>query len=281
MIRVSVVGCGRVGSTLGYLFSRCPGYEVGDIFSRTVSSVSALKALVPSARACNRIEEIGVSDIYLLTMTDSAIIDTAESYALALPLRSGDLVLHWSGALSSESLGPYRERGADIGSIHPVKSFSDPVAAAETFSGTWCGVEGEDLKRLHEVVRAIGGIPFDIPTEHKLLYHAAAVFSCNYVVALFDIGVQCLMRIGIEREIAQKILLPLLKGTYENLTRARPEDALTGPIARGDLQLVERQHAHVSSHSEELGELYRILGEATARMKGREEIEALLKEQGL
>lgn len=277
MVRVSIIGCGRVGCTLAALFSRAQGYEVVSLYSLSSASVEKAGELVPGALRCRRIEEVEESDLYLLTMPDSAIKETAAQYAALLSLRSNPLVIHWSGALSSSVLSPYADFGARIGSIHPIKSFADPQRAADTFPGTWCGIEGDDIEQLAHIAKALGGVPFVIPQGKKLLYHGAAVFSSNYVVTLLSLGIRCLAEIGIEKEAAQKILLPLLESTYQNLTKAPPEKALTGPIARGDINLVEDQFGDLCNLSPELGELYRVLGRATAELVDRREIVTLLE----
>ena len=163
--------------------------------------------------------------------------------------------VHCAGGLDAASVG------AD-GSFHPLKSFADPALAARTFEGTPVAVEGRAWRRLERIARSIGGAPFRV--RGKAAYHAGAVFASNYLVACFDAAVKLLVKAGLKRRDAARVLLPLAKGTVANLEAVGLPAALTGPVERGDVGTV-RRHCAVA------GPLYAALGRACiaiAREKG-------------
>ncbi|MCX6101238.1 MAG: DUF2520 domain-containing protein, partial [Candidatus Bipolaricaulota bacterium] len=80
------------------------------------------------------------------------------------------------------------------------------------------------------------------------LYHVSAVLASNYLVTLLDLASALWPELGATREEGLRALLPLVRGTIENVDRLGIPAALTGPIARGDAGTV----AH---HLEVLGEL--------------------------
>ena len=73
----------------------------------------------------------------------------------------------------------------------------------------------------------------------KAAYHTAAVMSSNYLVTLVKLAADLWDSFGIPREQAIQALLPLLKGTINNIENLGVPNALTGPIARGDIGTVQ------------------------------------------
>jgi predicted short-subunit dehydrogenase-like oxidoreductase (DUF2520 family) len=139
------------------------------------------------------------------------------------------------------------------------------------FDGTFCGVEG-DATALHILTAAytkIGAIPVAIDSEFKSIYHAAAVFASNYLVTLLDVAQQAYAKAGIPNGEALKLMEPLVRGTVDNVFRLGPTDALTGPIARGDIATAVKQYRAVNTWNEDLGALYKQLGKLTADIAAR------------
>jgi len=93
-------------------------------------------------------------------------------------------------------------------------------------------------------------------------YHAAAVFVANYPVTLLAEAKALMERAGVPAATAQRALLQLLRGTLNNLNGGAPQDALTGPAVRGDVQTIER-HLNVLKDDPDLQQLYRRLADRT------------------
>jgi predicted short-subunit dehydrogenase-like oxidoreductase (DUF2520 family) len=72
------------------------------------------------------------------------------------------------------------------------------------------------------------------------VYHAAAVFASNYLVALAGQAVELLQSIGWTEREAVTGLVPLMQGALAEVERRGPTAALTGPIRRGDVETVTR-----------------------------------------
>jgi len=75
-----------------------------------------------------------------------------------------------------------------------------------------------------------------------------------------------------DREEVRRGILGLVRGTLQNLEKMTPAEALTGPIARGDLETIDRHRQALTDYAPELAELYRLLGRYTAEMIGKEKI---------
>ena len=116
--------------------------------------------------------------------------------------------------------------------------------------------EAQDLGR--EIIEALGGSDMVIPSEGKMLYHAAAVVACNYFVALVYQALRVYGAVDIPPDKGLAALMPLIKGTVKNMERVGVPKALTGPIERGDLKTIE---GHLAAFDRMMPEGKRIYGE--------------------
>ncbi len=268
---LSFIGCGKLGQTLGHLWVRQNVFEVRQILTQSTDSAQQAASFITTGKPIGAPSQLQAADVYLIGTPDDRIADAVTLLTGSGCLHPGNIVFHCSGALPSTVLQPLAEQGALIASVHPIKSFASAAQAIGSFAGTWCGLEGDPvaLQLLRPAMEAIGALPVDIRTEDKLIYHAAAVFASNYLVTLLDAALQSYMKAGIPEQAARGIIAPLVQGTLENVVRTGPENALTGPIARGDMQTVQRQHHALSAWNTHYGNLYQEMGAHTAWLAAR------------
>jgi predicted short-subunit dehydrogenase-like oxidoreductase (DUF2520 family) len=146
--------------------------------------------------------------------------------------------------------------------VHPLKTFADPAQAVRTFAGTHCAAEGDRaaLDMLTAAFEEIGARVSEIGAHSKTLYHAASVMVCNYLTALIEAGLRCYETVGIPRDSAINMIQPIVSETVENIFRLGPVAALTGPIARGDAQVIEGHMEALRALDPRLAAIYRDLG---------------------
>lgn len=268
---INIVGCGNVGRVLGRLWSENGTFLVQDVLNRSIESARQAVSFIGAGRPLERYEELRPADIFLIGTPDDQIESCSERLAAKKVLRQGSIVFHCSGALPASVMAQAVQHGALVASVHPIRSFASPDQIVSNFAGTYCGVEGDSaaLDILIPVFSAIGARPVPIDTKFKSLYHAAAVFASNYLVTLLDISVEAYAKAGIPRDVALQLMEPLVRGTVENVFRLGPTDALTGPIARGDLATAVRQYRAVKAWDKQRGSLYKQLGKLTAIIAAR------------
>lgn len=273
MLRINFIGCGQLGQTLGYLWQQHSLLSIGDILTQSPDSANEAIKQIGAGRAISSFNDMQVADIYLIACSDNAIESCSQALAESSLLNAGDIVFHCSGAQSSQLLHACSKQGAAIASIHPIKSFADIGLAAKSFSGTYCGVEGDDtaLSTLEPVFTGLGAELLPIHAEHKTLYHAASVIACNYLVALEELSIQAFEQSGIEREQALAVLKPIVTGTVENLFRLGTAPALTGPIARGDHTIVSKQLSAIENWNSDYATVYRLLGQISLPLAQKQE----------
>nr|WP_314625228.1 Rossmann-like and DUF2520 domain-containing protein [uncultured Noviherbaspirillum sp.] len=268
---LNLIGSGHVAKTLGRLWHRQGHIELRDVLSRTVSNTKSACDFIGGGRPLDNYADLGVADMTLIATPDDQIATCCERLAASGVIRPGTVVFHCSGSLSSAVLAPAASCGALTASVHPVRSFASPEQAALSFAGTWCGVEGDEaaLAVLRPLFTGIGARLVDIDPAAKTVYHAAAVFACNYVVTLLDIAVQAYGHAGIPEDVAMQMMAPLVSKTVDQAFAAGTAAALSGPIARGDMATVERQQAAVSAWDGDKGALYELLAKETVALARR------------
>ncbi|CAG0978890.1 hypothetical protein PLCT2_01786 [Planctomycetaceae bacterium] len=159
------------------------------------------------------------------------------------------------GPLALEAL---QQIGSQIGALHLLQSFGPSRYAWQRVAGSFAAIEavGKLKRELWTVARAIGAMPIEIRGNQRAAYHAAAVLSSNAIVTLLDAGERILKNAGFDESLASKMLLPLSRGSLENVALLGAEQALTGPVVRGDAETVK---AHLIALTRQDRELYRTL----------------------
>ncbi|WP_035625292.1 Rossmann-like and DUF2520 domain-containing protein [Herminiimonas sp. CN] len=268
---LNIVGCGRVGRVLGRLLGRNNLFRVQDVLTRSQAGAADAAAFVGAGAACSEMAALRIADVTLLGVPDDRIAAACAALAARGLLSQNSIVFHCSGALSSQALSAAIACGAAVASVHPVRSFADPEMVAQQFAGTFCGIEGDAraLQMLQPALLAIGAQPVALDADAKTLYHAASVFACNYLTTVVDTALRAYSAAGIEPELARRMAQPLIAETLANIFRLGPEQALTGPIARGDLATVARQQAAVAAWDGAAGTLYEALADATRQLAQR------------
>ncbi len=261
MERLVIVGPGRVGLALGGALVRAGAVESLVYWGRRPEPPE--HPLFDDGRARYRygveIPAAGTTAV-LLTVPDRVLPEIAEVLAARGAPPEGTAVLHCSGALGAEPLAPLHARGYQVGTLHPLQAIANPLTGAAHLVGATFAVSGEPgaLAAARRLVRALGGQAIPVPTARRPLYHAAAVMASNYLVVLLETATRLLEEAGASPEEAERALLSLARGTLENAEQLGLDRSLTGPVSRGDSEVV-------GLHLRTLGEEDRSLYLALAR----------------
>ncbi|HEX2204874.1 MAG TPA: DUF2520 domain-containing protein [Longimicrobium sp.] len=285
--RLWIVGAGRLGLALGLRLHRAHAVEALVYSGRREHAPDHPLFRDPGPIARYHPGLAPVPDRLtglLIAVPDGAITDVVAALAKA-GLDPAVPVLHASGSRSLDLLAPLAERGHAVGGLHALAAIADPVEGADRLHGATFGVEGGGAARdlALRLVAACGGRPLAIRPGGKALYHAAAVFASNYAVALLSVAERLMAQAGVEEEDAGPALAALAAGAVENVAARGPAAALTGPVARGDVETVALHLARLSGADRSL---YSLLGrEALALAEARgldagaaERLESLLSE---
>lgn len=285
---VSIIGPGRLGQAMAISLARS-GYAIKALVARRRAKAekAAISLGLPGKRiqalSFDRLAEMEPTDLILIATPDDAIAIVVQQLATVkggAPAKR--VVLHTSGALSSEVLSPLAKIGFHTGSLHPLVSVSDPVSGSQALRGAFFCVEGDNsaARVARRVVRDLGGKSFELEATMKPLYHAAALTAAGQLTALVDLAMDMLVSCGLKRHEAQKVLMPLVESAVNNLKVTLPENALTGTFARGDVATVRRHLEAMSGKDQtEALSIYKLLGLRSLRLAQKKGVDAKVLKQ--
>jgi len=179
--------------------------------------------------------------------------------------------------------------GARVGAFHPLQTFASVRQAIDNIPGSTFALEAEEplLNTLKDMATALDGHWVELKASDKVIYHAAAVIACNYLVTLVKLATDLWQTFNVPPSQATQALLPLLRGTLNNIDTVGIPQCLTGPIARGDIGTINKHLDALQQTAPHLLSTYRELGQQTipiALAKGRinksqaQELQAILEQ---
>jgi predicted short-subunit dehydrogenase-like oxidoreductase (DUF2520 family) len=233
--RVAVVGQGRMGRLIS------AGLDAAGI---------AVSEPLP------RHPELAGFDAVLLCVPDSEIAAAAAAVA------PGPLVGHCSGATSLDALAPH-----EAFSMHPLMTVTTkdrPVVLIGAGAAV-AASSARGLSLARALAERLGLRPFELDEADRPAYHAAASLASNFLITLEAAA----ERLGAEVGLSRELLAPLVMSTVGNWLRLGTREALTGPVARGDEETVERQRAAIAERAPELLDLFDVMVDHTRELAGR------------
>ncbi|MFG1652855.1 Rossmann-like and DUF2520 domain-containing protein [Micromonospora sp. NPDC049275] len=263
LLTVGVVGAGRVGAVLGAALAAA-GHRVVAVAGDSGASRARLALLLPEVPRSTAASVARVAtDLLLIAVPDDALAGVVAGLAGQGALHPGQVVAHTSGAHGLAVLAPAAAVGARPLALHPAMTFTGTPDDLPRLAGISYGVTAPaDLRPLAaRLVTDLGGVPEWVAEADRPLYHAALAHGANHLVTLVNEATDRLRDAGVARP--EKVLAPLLRAALENALRLG-DDALTGPVSRGDAGTVERHLARLAATAPESVPAYLALARRTA-----------------
>jgi predicted short-subunit dehydrogenase-like oxidoreductase (DUF2520 family) len=262
---VAIVGPGRLGRALA-LELRCAGYSISEIVSRdtTASKRKARELARKVDGQASTSDSAGLdADLVWFCVPDREIAVASQQLATATVWKK-KIAFHSSGALASDELKALRRRGASVASVHPLMTFVS--GSIPSLRGVPFAVEGDAaaVRAARRIVRNLGGEAFTIRKQHKAAYHAWGAFTSPLLVATLVTGERLARAAGLSAVEARKKMLPIVRQTITNYETLGPAGAFSGPIVRGDAEIV-RKHLKVLKKVPQARHVYLALARAALR----------------
>lgn len=263
----NLIGAGRLGMNIAFSLSGLNTIRFDYICNTSYTSALQSCEVLGFGLPVGTIKELPQSDVTWITCNDDSISQVVYDLGLLQNLKRGSFVIHCSGVLSSSILEPLRAQGCYVASFHPPKSFQAGKPEKNAFADLVCIVEGDQpaCQWLQSTFTQLGAQLLTIEPNEKPAYHAAAVIASNYLVTLAHHSQQLLLQTGLHESEAKKIISQLMQSSLINLQQKEhiPE-ALTGPLARGDLRTISKHLQAIKS--KEINDLYKSMAMATLPM---------------
>lgn len=256
---ITLVGSGNLAQALGPAL-RAAGYTIDVVVSRPLAGSRRRAALLARRLGAHAISLDlfqPTSALVWLCYTDDALAEAARRLSQKQGWRE-KIVLHSSGALTSDVLEPLRRAGASVASLHPMMTFvpgTTPDMGQVPFA-----VEGDRkaVAAARKIVKALKARALPIHKEAKVLYHALGSFSSPMVVATLVTAERVGQAAGLSRKQVGKVMHRILQQTIANYVQRGAAAAFSGPIKRGDLETV-RRHLRELQRVPGASEVYRTL----------------------
>jgi predicted short-subunit dehydrogenase-like oxidoreductase (DUF2520 family) len=276
---IAIVGLGRLGTALAFQLAR-GGYRIAEIVSRTLASARQARPLTQTLRArSSHYQNMSLeAGLIWLCVPDREIAVVATDLA-ALDIWRGKTVFHSSGALDSDTLNALRTRGAKVASVHPMMTFVR--GAVPTMKGITFALEGDAVavRLASRIVRDFGARTFLIRKQNKAAYHAWGAFASPLLVAALVTAEQVARSAGLKTAEARRMMLPIVCQTFVNYAALGPAGAFSGPLVRGDTEIV-RKHLQALKKVPEARAVYVALARSALRhlpVENRWQLEKVLK----
>lgn len=253
MIKFNLIGAGRLGSSVTFALTREGNCQLQAIYQRDGIHAKQFIAALGHGQVFQKLDALPYAPLTVITTPDDVLPTIVKKLASDKKLRSEQtleslkksIVIHMSGSLSSEVLSPLRDKGYSVASFHPLKAFAERSLENKPYVFKDCDVvyEGDEdaIAFMLPLFEKLGAHFTRVTPELKILYHAGAVMASNYLVTLAAQGIGLMTQAGIDAGIAHKMVARLMQTSLDNV-REQPmlEQALTGPLARGDLDVIAR-----------------------------------------
>lgn len=261
-LRASIVGCGRVGESLGR-WLHDSGVDIVFLSGRRPPPQTLLDDLRATFRPIAELTTDG-QGLLLIATPDDTLQEMAELLSQG---PQAAVALHVSGALGAETLAPLRAAGCAIGTFHPLRAFARPSRDLADAGSTFFALDGDDgaIELGRRLARSWHGEAAPVPAEARLLYHFAATLAAGGVVTLLAIAADVARRFDLPATVVEGYLA-LARGALEQAAQVDdPAQALTGPAARGDLRALEKQRRALEAKMPHLVPLFESLTRETRR----------------
>jgi predicted short-subunit dehydrogenase-like oxidoreductase (DUF2520 family) len=244
---------------------RASGVEVVGLHGKRPSAVATSSGDIPKEAAQANVVMVCVRD----TQLDDAIGEIRTA-ARDGRISRDTVILHTSAIAEPGGLLTLSSAGYPGGTFHPLVPFSDPDISASLLRTAWIGIDGENAAKnaSRRLAGHLGARTLEIPPGRKPAYHAAAVICSNFPVVLASVAGQLLHDIGIPDASAYQAVDSLMSGAVANMKQQMPDDALTGPVVRGDAETVGK-HLRALQGLEPAREMYRALSSAAVEIARR------------
>ncbi len=263
--KIGIVGAGRVGEALSVLLHG-KGYEIVSVVDTDAGRAESVrKACTGRSSSCRAADMQPDASLILIAVPDRNIADAGSDLTL-WKNRGPAVIAHTSGLHSSDIIAFLRKPNIGIASFHPCFPFADRPGSLKNVG---FAIEGdtEACMRLEKVALRLGGIPFTLTGEQKIPYHAACVMISNFMTVL--VGSAGSLLPWLENGLKQQIFFPLLETTLKNIKNQGPENALTGPVLRGDAGTVNDHLEFLAQYAPSLVDIYISLSRQAVEMAVR------------
>lgn len=266
-----LIGAGRAGRVISIAMTQA-GYQFTWVGSNRIEDSKRLAEQIGIKRYGIKFEGFNQKAGFLiLAVPDDEIKNAASDAVRAGVIGDGTIVAHLSGALGSDALEDAVNDGAKVMAFHPAQTFTPESDPYTVFKNICFDMEGNDEACiLGECVAGdLGASSIRLDPEARILSHLAMTVASNYTVSLISMAEEIMEFAAIPPDTAKKMLIPLFTNTARNISAIGTKKSLTGPVSRGDTEIIKKHLSALDGMNEE----YKIIYSGLARIALRIAVE--------
>ncbi len=242
--KIALIGSGNVA----YAYIKAlknNGINPSYVYTRSQDKISEIENSL-GVKATSDFNDLGDCDLIIIAVKDDAIAEVA----LNLKKYKG-LLVHTSGTKPSSVL----DYVDNYGVLYPLqtltKNFEVNFKKVPLLINASSSLHLEKLKLLANI---LSDVVIECSDNDRAMIHLSAVYVCNFVNVMLQIGDKLLENKGLNVSIFDS----LVKETVDKAFAMKPKNALTGPAKRGDIETIEKHKNLLENHIEEK-EIYELL----------------------
>lgn len=254
-----LIGAGRAGRSLSLAMAHA-GYRFTWIGSKhTANSEKLAQQIGVSAYGVGFEGFPDIAEFLIIAVPDSEIALVASDAVAAGVVGKRTIAAHLSGALGSDVMSKLRAAGASVMAFHPAQTLTPRSDPDLVFKDICFDMEGDDAACVlgKRIAHDLGAVSVRLTPEQRIISHLAMTMTSNYTVSLVHMAEKIMMSAGLSNEIAQKLLRPLFLNTVHNISAYGALNALTGPVSRGDVNVIKRHLDILASMEYEYQAVYK------------------------
>jgi predicted short-subunit dehydrogenase-like oxidoreductase (DUF2520 family) len=251
-LRIVIIGTGNVATILGKRFLAAD-HEIVQVCGRNPLHAGELADVLSTTFSTDLKHPDPSADIYVLTVTDTAIASVAAELRL-----DKKLVVHTAGAVSKDVLSACSK---NYGVLYPLQSLRSELHELPDIPFVVDGNTEDDLAMITEFANSISNQVQQAGDEQRLKMHVAAVMVSNFTNHLYALAKSyCL-----QEKVDFNMLLPLISAVAERIYEYEPAAIQTGPALRNDEATIQK-HLALLQHHPSLKVMYTLFTESIRKM---------------
>lgn len=253
--KIVILGAGNVATHLTKALIK-EGYDVCQIYSRTIESARELGIKTGIHFTNNLVELYKQADIYIFALSDTAI----EKLASMIEFEHNPLLLHTAGSISIDIL---KKHSNNYGVIYPLQTFSKSRGLDFKKIPLCIDANSKDnIKEVKQIASALSNEVKQIGDEERRQIHLSAVFACNFTNYMYAQAEDILK----QKNIDFNILKPLIQETAAKIEDLSPIKAQTGPAIRNDKSTMNKHKELLESYYD-LKKMYTFISNNITKQK--------------
>jgi len=253
--KIVILGAGNVATHLTKALIK-EGFDVRQIYSRTIESARELGVKTGVHFTNNLAELYKEADIYIFALSDTAI----EKLASMIDFNHDPLLLHTAGSVSIDVL---KNSSKNYGVLYPLQTFSK--SRELDFKKVPLCVDANTKHNIKEVCQIAATLSDNtriMGEDERKKIHLAAVFACNFTNYMYSQAEEILKQDNIDFNIIK----PLIEETAAKVQDLSPAKAQTGPAIRNDKATMNK-HKELLENFNELKKLYTFISNNISKLK--------------